>query len=155
MVEALSVVRTVAHSTHANMMAVCSGGIIASMVMAHLAATGDRQVTAFTMLVTVLDQSSTGLTGSLIDEQTAQAAMKASDRQGYLDGNALAEVFAWLRPNDLIWNYWVNNYLLGRKPPRRSTSSTGTPTRHGCRPGCIMTFCASPCPTRWSHPMRR
>ena len=85
--------------------------------MAHLAATGDRQVTAFTMLVTVLDQSSTGLTGSLIDEQTARAAMKASDRQGYLDGNALAEVFAWLRPNDLIWNYWVNNYLLGRKPP--------------------------------------
>ena len=43
--------------------------------------------------------------------------MKASARQGYLDGNALAEVFAWLRPNDLIWNYWVNNYLLGRKPP--------------------------------------
>ena len=47
----------------------------------------------------------------------AQAAIAASRRRGYLDGRALAEVFAWLRPSDLIWNYWVNNYLLGKKPP--------------------------------------
>ena len=40
-----------------------------------------------------------------------------SAARGYLDGRSLAEVFAWLRPNDLIWNYWVNDYLLGRKPP--------------------------------------
>ena len=43
-------------------------------------------------------------------------ATKASAKKGYLDGATLAEVFAWLRPNDLIWNYWVNNYLLGRPP---------------------------------------
>ena len=36
---------------------------------------------------------------------------------GYLDGTALAEVFAWLRPGDLVWNYWVNNYLPGKPPP--------------------------------------
>ena len=41
-------------------------------------------------------------------------AVAESARKGYLDGRALAEVFAWLRPNDLIWNYWVNNYLLGK-----------------------------------------
>jgi polyhydroxyalkanoate synthase len=40
-----------------------------------------------------------------------------SARKGYLDGRALAEAFAWLRPGDLVWNYWVNNYLLGKKPP--------------------------------------
>ncbi len=53
----------------------------------------------------------------MVDEVTAQLATASSQRRGYLDGRALAGVFAWLRPNDLVWNYWVNNYLLGRKPP--------------------------------------
>jgi poly(3-hydroxyalkanoate) synthetase len=43
--------------------------------------------------------------------------MAVSAARGYLDGRALAEVFAWLRPDDLIWNYWVNNYLQGKTPP--------------------------------------
>ena len=41
----------------------------------------------------------------------------ASRTRGYMDGRTLAEVFAWLRPDDLIWNYWVNNYLQGKTPP--------------------------------------
>jgi polyhydroxyalkanoate synthase subunit PhaC len=53
----------------------------------------------------------------MIDERTAAAAVLASAQRGYLDGRALAEVFAWLRPDDLIWTYWVNNYLQGRTPP--------------------------------------
>src|SRR6266699_1991022 len=57
------------------------------------------------------------LAGAVIDERTVRLAAAASRARGYLDGRSLAEVFAWLRPNDLIWNYWVNNYLLGRKPP--------------------------------------
>jgi polyhydroxyalkanoate synthase len=52
-----------------------------------------------------------------VDESSAKAAIDRSARVGYLDGRVLAEVFAWLRPNDLIWNYWVNNYLLGKTPP--------------------------------------
>jgi poly(3-hydroxyalkanoate) synthetase len=67
--------------------------------------------------VAVLDQSSAGTAAALIDEKTAAAAMAVSSARGYLDGRALAEVFAWLRPDDLIWNYWVNNYLEGKTPP--------------------------------------
>jgi polyhydroxyalkanoate synthase len=70
------------------------------------------------LLVTMLDQSRADAVGAFVDEATAEAAVAASARQGYLDGRKLAEVFAWLRPNDLIWNYWVNNYLQGRDPAR-------------------------------------
>jgi polyhydroxyalkanoate synthase len=96
----------------------CSGGIIAAMVAAHLAHTGQQaRIAAATLMVTVLDQAHAGLASAVIDERTARVAEAASRARGYLDGRSLAEVFAWLRPNDLIWNYWVNNYLLGRKPP--------------------------------------
>ena len=96
----------------------CSGGIIAAMVAAHLAHEGQQdRISAFTLMVTVLDQARAGLASAVIDERTVELAAAASRARGYLDGRALAEVFAWLRPNDLVWNYWVNNYLLGRKPP--------------------------------------
>ena len=96
----------------------CSGGIIASLAAGHLAATGQQsRLAAFTLLVTVLDNAQTGLTAALIDPSVAAAAKLVSKRRGYLDGKALAEVFAWLRPGDLIWNYWVNNYLIGKQPP--------------------------------------
>jgi poly[(R)-3-hydroxyalkanoate] polymerase subunit PhaC len=52
-----------------------------------------------------------------MDPGTAAVAVADSARRGYLDGRALAGVFAWLRPNDLVWNYWVSNYLLGKDPP--------------------------------------
>ena len=75
------------------------------------------QLASLCLGVTVLDQAQAGTAAALIDEAAAAAAMAASGARGYLDGRALAEVFAWLRPDDLIWNYWVNNYLQGRPPP--------------------------------------
>ena len=105
-------------SEQAALMGTCSGGVISAMVAAHLAYTGQQQrIAAFTLMVTVLDQAQAGLASAVISERTARMAAAASRARGYLDGRSLAEVFAWLRPNDLIWNYWVNNYLLGRKPP--------------------------------------
>jgi polyhydroxyalkanoate synthase len=96
----------------------CSGGILATMVAAHLAGTGQGpQIAGLALAVTVLDQARAGLPAALLDQRTARAAMAASAARGYLDGAALAEVFAWLKPGDLIWTYWVNNYLLGRPPP--------------------------------------
>jgi polyhydroxyalkanoate synthase len=97
----------------------CSGGILASLAAAVCASPdAGRRLASLTLLVTMLDQSRTDAVGALVDESMADAAIAASARQGYLDGRRLAEVFAWLRPNDLIWNYWVNNYLLGKEPAR-------------------------------------
>jgi polyhydroxyalkanoate synthase len=99
------------------LMGTCSGGIISAMVAAHLAHTGHQdRIASLTLMVTVLDQARAGLASAVISERTVRIAEAASRTRGYLDGRSLAEVFAWLRPNDLIWNYWVNNYLLGRKP---------------------------------------
>ena len=58
-----------------------------------------------------------GTTGAFASRELAAAAVAESARKGYVDGQALAGVFAWLRPNDLVWNYFVNNYLLGKDPP--------------------------------------
>jgi polyhydroxyalkanoate synthase subunit PhaC len=117
-VEAMDAAGRITGSEQVALAGACSGGIIAAMVAAHLAHIGQQdRITAFTLLVTVLDQAHAGLASAVIDERTARVAAASSRARGYLDGRSLAEVFAWLRPNDLIWNYWVNNYLLGRKPP--------------------------------------
>jgi len=117
-VEALEAACTITRAAKASICALCSGGIASSMVAAHLNETGQSQRLASICLgVTVLDQSRAGTAAALVDESTANAARAASRARGYLDGSSLAEVFAWLRPEDLIWNYWVNNYLEGNKPP--------------------------------------
>jgi class II poly(R)-hydroxyalkanoic acid synthase len=115
---ALAAARDITGADSAVLLALCSGGILAAMVAAHLAATGrDDQLAGLALAVTVLDQARAGLPAALLDQRTAHAAIAASAARGYLDGAALAEIFAWLKPGDLIWTYWVNNYLLGRPPP--------------------------------------
>ena len=116
-VDAMDAAARITGSEQTLLAGACSGGIIAAMVAAHLAHTGQQdRMAALTLMVTVLDQAHAGLASAVVDERTARVAAAASRARGYLDGRSLAEVFAWLRPNDLIWNYWVNNYLLGKKP---------------------------------------
>ena len=116
--DAMDAAARITGSEQTALLGACSGGIIGAMVAAHLAHTGQQdRLAAFTLMVTVLDEAQAGLAGAVIDERTARLAAASSRARGYLDGRSLAEAFAWLRPNDLIWNYWVNNYLLGRKPP--------------------------------------
>ena len=117
-IEAMDAAQKIARAaTRSRCFGICSGGMLSSMVLAHLAAIGDLdRVAAFSLAVTVLDQEQAGLPSALLSRKAAAASTKASQEKGYLDGRTLAEVFAWLRPNDLIWNYWVNNYLLGHAP---------------------------------------
>jgi class II poly(R)-hydroxyalkanoic acid synthase len=114
----VSTAREITKSPKINIIGLCAGGILSSMVSAHLAATGQLdQVASLCLGVTLLDMTQAGTTVSLMDEGTAKVSMLASRARGYMDGRTLAEVFAWLRPDDLIWNYWVNNYLQGKAPP--------------------------------------
>jgi polyhydroxyalkanoate synthase len=116
--DALDAVQRVCGTDRAALMGICSGGIIASIAAAHLSSTGRQdRLAAFGLAVTVLDHARAGTAAALVDRRLAAAATALSRRRGYLDGRSLAEVVAWLRPGDLVWNYWVNNYLLGRRPP--------------------------------------
>ncbi|NUR99331.1 MAG: alpha/beta fold hydrolase, partial [Kribbellaceae bacterium] len=115
--DAMDAVRRITRTDSAHLFATCSGGILASMLLGHLADRSELdRVATFTLAVSVLDQSRAGLASAVLDERTAAAAIASSASKGFLDGRALAEVFAWLRPTDLIWSYWVNNYLQGRAP---------------------------------------
>ncbi len=114
---ALDTVRRICRTESASMLSFCSGGILSAMVLAHLADTGRlAKVSHAAWSVTVLDQSRAGQAGALLTPAAAEASARASAAQGYLDGRVLAEVFAWLRPRDLIWNYWVDSYLQGKSP---------------------------------------
>ncbi|HEY7050092.1 MAG TPA: alpha/beta fold hydrolase [Jatrophihabitantaceae bacterium] len=116
--DAIDAVERVSGTEQTVLAGICSGGILASITAAYLAATGQsHRLAAFALAVTVLDNAHAGMASALSSRRMAGAAKAISRRRGYLDGRALAEVFAWLRPGDLVWNYWVNNYLLGQKPP--------------------------------------
>jgi polyhydroxyalkanoate synthase subunit PhaC len=117
-VEALDAATSITGSDAAHLLGFCSGGIATAAVAGHLAATGAlERVAGLTLGVCVIDHDQAGLASALVNREVAAMAIAESARRGYLDGNALAGVFAWLRPNDLIWSYVVNNYLLGKQPP--------------------------------------
>ncbi len=115
--EATDVVREISGSPDVNIMGACLGGMMVSILLSRLAALKDDRVNAATMVVTLLDLD---IEAQMLLFATAPAlalARQASSQKGILHGWQMAQVFAWLRPNDLVWNYWVNNYLLGRQPP--------------------------------------
>jgi polyhydroxyalkanoate synthase subunit PhaC len=114
--DAIDAVCDVSGSPDCNVAGVCAGGITTALLLGHLAARGERRVNAATLLVTMLDTSMPSMTGMFATEDAIKAAIRKSAKSGVLDGADMARVFAWLRPNDLVWNYWVNNYLLGNSP---------------------------------------
>jgi polyhydroxyalkanoate synthase len=116
-IEAIDVIRQVSGAPDVNIMGGCLGGMTAAVAQAHLAARGDRRINSATMTVTMLDCDSDGRMFLFATPQTIALAKKVSLPRGVIEGWQLGSMFAWLRPNDLVWNYWVNNYLLGQDPP--------------------------------------
>ncbi|MDM0051496.1 alpha/beta fold hydrolase [Variovorax sp. J22R115] len=118
--QAVDVARRITRSPDVNMWGSCSGGMTLAAYLGWLAAIGDRKVANVSWAVCVLDgaRAMTDTTLGLFNSPAAVRAARARSRsKGVVEGSEMASMFAWLRPNDLIWNYWVNNYLLGNKPP--------------------------------------
>lgn len=117
--EAIDVTRAVSAAEKVNMVGACAGGITLATALAYLAGKNDLdKVGSLTLMVNVLQPSAAdSVLGLFTSDDAIESARKRSARAGVLDGNDTARIFNWMRPNDLIWNYVVSNYLLGETPP--------------------------------------
>ncbi len=116
---AVTVTADVCASPRVNLVGACAGGLTLAAYAAERAALGDSRLGSLTMLVSLFDLTGLEETalGLFATPKAVEAARRHSRSRGILDGRDMAATFAWLRPNDLIWSYWVNNVLLGNEPP--------------------------------------
>ena len=118
LIEASDAIKKISRSPRINVTGACSGGITLALLLSELASRGDNRVNCYTLMVSVLDgKKSDSEVGLFVNDKAIEAARRQSAKKGILTGDELGRSFAWMRPNDLIWNYVVNNYLLGEDPP--------------------------------------
>ncbi|WP_374279784.1 PHA/PHB synthase family protein [Novosphingobium sp.] len=116
--KAVDVVCEITGAPKVNISSACSGGQTGAILASKMAANGDKRLGALTFMVTVLHPKQNDIeAGSLISQNGLALAKQRAAKAGIIEGHSLARGFAWLRPNDLIWNYVINNYLLGEDPP--------------------------------------
>ena len=116
-IKAIEVTQEITGAKQLNALGFCVGGTILSTALAVLAARGEKPVASATLLTTLLDFTDTGILDIFIDESFVQYREQQMGQGGLLKGQELASTFSFLRPNDLVWNYVVGNYLKGETPP--------------------------------------
>ncbi len=114
---ALDAVGEICETPDVSLIGFCAGGILLSTVLNHLAAKDSGHVRAASFAVTLLDFDSRAALGAFSAPRLLELAQKNSRRAGIITGQQLGNVFSWMRPDDLVFNYWVSNYLMGEPPP--------------------------------------
>jgi polyhydroxyalkanoate synthase subunit PhaC len=114
---ALDVISDITGSGTVDIVGLCLGGALTAMLAAYLAGTGDGRIGSITLLNTLLDYSEPGVLGAFADEQTISRLETEMARTGVMEGSKMAGTFDALRANDLIFNYVVSNWLMGKSPP--------------------------------------
>jgi polyhydroxyalkanoate synthase len=115
-VAALDAIEKATGSAEVNAIGYCIGGTLMSATLAYLTAKGDDRVKSITFFTTMVDFEDPGELGVFIDEEQISALEERMEKDGYLDGSAMATTFNMMRANDLIWSFVINNYLLGKDP---------------------------------------
>ncbi len=120
-IEAIALVQQISGSEQINTLGFCIGGTILATALAVLAARGEQPAASMTLLTTFLDFSETGVLDIFIDEASVRLrevtiGAEGPGGGGLLKGQELATTFSFLRPNELVWNYVVGNYLKGEAP---------------------------------------
>ena len=113
---AIDAIEQITGQPKVNLVGFCAGGITTAMVMGYMEAKGQDRVNSLALCVTMLDFEVDASLGAFRLPALLGVAKSKSAKKGVLPGADLAKIFTWLRPNDLVWNYWVNNYLMGEPP---------------------------------------
>ncbi len=116
-IKAIQVTQDITGAKTINTLGFCVGGTMMGSALAVLAARGEKPVASATFLTSMLDFSDTGVLDIFIDEGFVKYREKEMGKGGLMKGKDLATTFSFLRPNDLVWNYVVGNYLKGETPP--------------------------------------
>ena len=116
-IKAISVVQEITGADSINALGFCVGGTILATALSVLATRGEKPVASVTLLTSLLDFTDTGILDIFIDETSVKYREAEMGKGGLLKGTDLASTFSFLRPNDLVWNYVVGNYLKGETPP--------------------------------------
>ena len=114
---AVDAVRKITGSDDVNVISFCAGGILSTMVLNHLAQTGGGRIHSASFAVTLLDWGVPAPIGAFSSRRLLSLARWNSRRAGVISARQMGSTFTWMRPNELVWNYWVNNYLMGEDPP--------------------------------------
>ena len=115
--QAIDAVRKITGSDDVNTIGFCAGGIINTGVLNHLAASADTRIHSASFAVTMLDFGQRAPIQAFSNAKLLSFTRARSRRAGVIAARDMSAAFTLMRPNDLIWNYWVNNYLMGNKPP--------------------------------------
>ncbi len=94
----------------------CVGGTMLTVALAAMAAWHDERIMSATLFASQIDFTNAGDLKVFIDEEQIKAIEQRMAERGYLDGGSMATVFNMLRSNDLVWPYFINNYLKGKAP---------------------------------------
>lgn len=117
LLEVLQVMRTICRCKKIGVISGCAGGLTTQALLGYLAKVKKPIVSHQSLLVTALTPNNNSVLELFTTKENIHIARAHASVEGYMDGKALAKIFAWLRPDDLVWNYWINNYLLGKHTP--------------------------------------
>lgn len=113
----LEVMCEITGNDQVNLASACAGGLTSMALLGYLQAANKPLVHSHSMFVTALQADDSFQLGLFASREAVEISRKISRVNGFMDGKSLSHIFAWLRPTDLVWNFWINNYLLGKEPP--------------------------------------
>jgi polyhydroxyalkanoate synthase subunit PhaC len=115
---AMDVVREVSGSDELGLMGVCAGGLTTGLMLGHLAAKGDAgAVSSATYAISMIDSRHPNPMSMLATDRVKSEVARDAAAGKVYDREQIGRAFAWMRPNDLVFSYVVNDWLLGEDPP--------------------------------------